>query len=114
MHLYFPAIAIAFLLAVGIFAHYFAKRRSVDVEVDSLKRSRKIWVPDDTYHMSIFDLHLCVSCEGVHTTGTCPRCGSEMVIPLKRIVQSTTALELPVKRSTTPDNVIPLPIARSF
>jgi len=112
MQLYIPAVAIVVIVTVWILGRYFSKRYAVDVEVESLKRSRKIWLPDDTRHLSIFDLYLCVSCEVVHAAEVCPRCASAVVLPLNRVVQSTLALELPVKRAKTANNVIPLPLAR--
>ncbi len=86
--------------------------RNKDHEVAWLKRSRRIRMPEDAFHMPAHDLQLCVSCECVHLADMCPRCGSEVVLPLSRVVKSTRGFEFPIKKDEKPDNVIQLPLAK--
>lgn len=110
MDLHIYLIAVLLVGGVGLIAYQIITRRAVDVELEAFKRSRKVWTPDDMFHTSMVNLQLCVSCEEIHTSISCPKCGSEVAIPLRRIVRSTIGLELPLKKSTKPDNVIELPV----
>ncbi len=110
MNWYIPLTIICALGMLGFVAPIIAKRRSIDLELDQLKRNRKIRVPDDPFHISLFNLQLCVSCDEVHTGEMCPKCGSEIHIPLRKIVHSIRELEFPIKRTARTDNVIHLPI----
>ena len=67
VNVYVPAIVILVIATLWFLAQYLAKKRAVDLEVVTLKRSRKIWVPVDAFHLPVFNLQLCVSCEAVHT-----------------------------------------------
>ncbi len=110
MDLHLLLILVLVACSAGLVAYLIITKRSVDFELDQFKRSRKIWVPDELFHTSLINLQLCVSCEEIHTSPVCPKCGSEVYIPLRRVVRSTIGLELPLKRGTKPDNVIKLPM----
>ena len=110
MPIYIPFMIVFVLGAFIPFLYVWSRsRKSEDLELESFKRGKRVWVPDETFHISIFDLQLCVSCERVHANDVCPRCGSEISLPLSRVVGSTQGLDFPIKRARTPSNVIQLP-----
>ena len=49
--------------------------------------------------------------EEVHADEVCPKCASEVCIPLRRIVRTTRGFEFPIKAGERPDNVIELRLA---
>ncbi len=110
MNLYIPLIIIVALSILGIVTPIIMKKRSIDLELDQFKRSRTIWTPDNAFHISLFNLQLCVSCDELHTGEVCPKCGSEVFIPLRKIVHSIREFEFPIMKTSKGDNVIQLPI----
>lgn len=110
-----PYVPFFVILGLGIilifsFGSSIARKRK-DYEVAWLKRGRRLSIPDNSFHIPLHDLQLCVSCEEVHLSDQCPKCGSQITMPLIRIVRSTRGLEFPIRKDKWAGNVIELPVA---
>lgn len=108
MESYIPVIFVLVIGSIGVWLRRVLAEKKTDFELEWLKRSRRIRVPDDSFHTPVFNLQLCVSCEEVHADEVCPKCASEVCIPLGKIVRSTRGFEFPIKESDKLDNVIEL------
>jgi hypothetical protein len=111
MESYIPVIFVMVIGSIGVWLRRLIAEKKTDFELEWLKRSRRIRIPDESFHTSVFNLQLCVSCEEVHADEVCPKCASEVCIPLRRIVRTTRGFEFPIKVGEKPDNVIELRLA---
>jgi|GEM_PF-2400301 len=111
MEWFVPVILVLVIGFIGVWWHIFTAEKKADFELEWLKRTRKIRIPDQSFHTSVFNLQLCVACEEVHADEVCPKCASEVCIPLRRIVRSTRGVEFPIKTGEKPDNIIKLRMA---
>lgn len=105
---FFLIVGLACALLFGFGSSILKKKRDYDVEW--LKRSRRISMPDNPFYLQVHELQLCVACESVHLTDRCPRCASDVSIPLVRVVRSTRGFEFPIWKDELPANVIELPL----
>jgi hypothetical protein len=113
MDVYIPFSIMALLMTIFLSLNlYFNSRKNEDIELKTFVQTRRILLPDNMVCVSIFDVQLCVSCESLHANEVCPKCGSEVNVPLSRVVGSTRRMDFPVRDGKgRNDNVIALPLA---